>query len=407
VALERRIGILTGWRCWTVRPAEGLLRPIYKKGLVWKPGQALEATCPDEVHSVPAEGCKCGIWAVCHPMLLSEIHWKEHKDLTLVVGQVALWGNVLEFERGWRAQFAYPTHLYALTDDEWLAATLRERYAVPVAWGSEARPLEQILPPGLRTRRQSAASPEPLDVPSVPFALAGVAEMITGQEINRLEQLRADLKREQAQLEDEREAMILERQRHRIELQRRALELRQLRDAATQERRLLDLERTAGPPVRRDSANPVTLPPGRRELYARCRSLGIRHDDIAAEASCCRPYVSQFFAGRNSSSRLAAAIARLIEERVPGERGSRVRARLAELGWSQNELARRIERDPGLVGRVLRGEVASRPIWQQIEQALSLDGLAPANRPTIPGGGWETRRARRRQLEGLSNAPGT
>jgi len=69
------------------------------------------------------------------------------------------------------------------------------------------------------------------------------------------------------------------------------------------------------------------MPPGRRELYARCRSLGIRRDDIAAEASCSRPHVTHFFAGRNSSSRLAAAIARLIEERVPSERGARVRAR--------------------------------------------------------------------------------
>lgn len=145
---------LVGWRCWYVLPGEGLLRPIFKRGLVWKPRQAHEAVCPEEPHEVPADGCKCGIWAVCHPMLLQEVAWtfappRDTPKLpgVVVVGQVALWGKIVEHERGWRASAAYPRHLYALTDDPMIAETLRERYGIPVEWGEEANRLRRLLPP--------------------------------------------------------------------------------------------------------------------------------------------------------------------------------------------------------------------------------------------------------------------
>jgi hypothetical protein len=39
--------------------------------------------------------------------------FKEHEDvLHRVLGRVALWGTVVECERGWRASRAYPAHLY-------------------------------------------------------------------------------------------------------------------------------------------------------------------------------------------------------------------------------------------------------------------------------------------------------
>lgn len=382
--LETRIGIISGWRCWIVKAGEALLRPIYKKGLIWKPRQALEAMCPDEEHVVPSEGCKCGLWAVCHPMLLSEVHWKEHRALTLVVGQVALWGHIIEHERGWRAQFAYPTHLYALTDDEWLAAALRERYAVPVAWGAEAQAIEKLLPPGLRTRRELASPAGPSEMPSVPFALAGVVEMVREQEATRLEQLREDLRREQCSLAEERKALDLERARRRVELERRGLELRQLRDAAKQERALFELERRAlGTPTLGPRRPSRFHPP--LVLQAQCRGLSIRQDDIAAAVGCTRSHVAHWFAGRNQSSRVLAAVERLIKERGPERRVALVRARLHELSWSQNELARRIKKSPGYVSRVLRGDLSSSVIWKRIEAALSLANLCPAGRRQLEG----------------------
>jgi hypothetical protein len=155
---------LVGWRCWYVLPHEGLLRPIYKRGLVWKPRQAHEAVCPEDPHEVPADGCKCGVWAVCHPMLLNEVSWVfappdgvSVLPGVVVVGQVALWGKIVEHERGWRGGAAYPRHLYALTDDPMVAETLRERYGVPVEWGEDANQLRRLLPPSLELAKADDA----------------------------------------------------------------------------------------------------------------------------------------------------------------------------------------------------------------------------------------------------------
>ena len=152
---------LVGWRCWHVLPHEGLLRPIYKRGLVWKPRQAHEAICPEDPHEVPGDGCKCGIWAVCHPMLLQEVAWTFAPPEgipalpgVVIVGQVSLWGRIVEHERGWRASAAYPRHLYALTDDPMVAETLRERYGVPVEWGQAADRLRRLLPPPERDEEE-------------------------------------------------------------------------------------------------------------------------------------------------------------------------------------------------------------------------------------------------------------
>src|SRR3990167_9298256 len=87
-------------------------------------------------------------------MLLQEVAWAFAPPQgipklpgVVVVGQVALWGKIIEHERGWRAGAAYPRHLYALTDDPMVAETLRERYGVPVEWGEEANRLRRLLPP--------------------------------------------------------------------------------------------------------------------------------------------------------------------------------------------------------------------------------------------------------------------
>ena len=47
-----------------------------------------------------------------------------------------------------------------------------------------------------------------------------------------------------------------------------------------------------------------------------------------------------------------------------------VQARCAVLGWSQNELARRIKKDSGLVSKVLSGHVTSSVVWRRIAKTL-------------------------------------
>ena len=41
-----------------------------------------------------------------------------------VVGEVSLWGTVIEFERGYRASFAYPYSFYLLKHDQYLNTKL-------------------------------------------------------------------------------------------------------------------------------------------------------------------------------------------------------------------------------------------------------------------------------------------
>ncbi len=159
---------IIGWRCWFVMPDEGLLRPIYMRGMPWKPRQTLEAICPEKMHAVPADNCRCGVWVVCAPLMLREPEWVTAPPPgiqpipgVLVVGQVAIWGDIIEHERGWRGQFAYPTHLYLFADDELLASRLRAQYAVPVAWGAQADELRKLLPHTRATPTLSAATMAP------------------------------------------------------------------------------------------------------------------------------------------------------------------------------------------------------------------------------------------------------
>ena len=73
-------------------------------------------------------------------------HWKTDppKDIEklpgiLVVGQVSMWGCILEHDRGWRSSHAYPKHLYVFTENPVVAATIRDTYLVPVEYGEKAR----------------------------------------------------------------------------------------------------------------------------------------------------------------------------------------------------------------------------------------------------------------------------
>ena len=118
---------IVGWRIW--RFAEGeetSLHSLSRRG-AWLPRRAAAALCfalpPTDVetrsHRAPAYDCSCGIWA-----------WREEGDarrylqslirlplihsapvMNPILGPVALWGNIVEHERGYRAAFAYPIRL--------------------------------------------------------------------------------------------------------------------------------------------------------------------------------------------------------------------------------------------------------------------------------------------------------
>jgi hypothetical protein len=81
-------------------------------GDTWHPGKAVAASCR-HAHAAPAPGCTCGIYAVQTPAAaLRYLVGRDDADVVhRVLGEVALWGVVVECEHGWRAQHAYPLRL--------------------------------------------------------------------------------------------------------------------------------------------------------------------------------------------------------------------------------------------------------------------------------------------------------
>lgn len=118
-----------GWRLWNV--AAGIdslhLRSIVFD-VAWPRGRPLVAACferrrrpltpwrrDDPRHAVPAALCRCGIYAVSDPYQLAPYldgRSRLGRGLHRAIGRVALWGTVVEADRGWRASHAYPRRLY-------------------------------------------------------------------------------------------------------------------------------------------------------------------------------------------------------------------------------------------------------------------------------------------------------
>ncbi len=119
-----------GWRTWRVgRRAQRrteLIAPL--AGTPWPAGRPLVASCGSRTHSPPGDTCRCGLYAVADPTVLE---WgpSDHE----VLGVVALWGQVVEGTRGWRASRGYPRFLVTgpgIPGEQ--RAALARRYGVPV-----------------------------------------------------------------------------------------------------------------------------------------------------------------------------------------------------------------------------------------------------------------------------------
>jgi hypothetical protein len=118
---------VVGWRAWLIRAAAKIehrqVTALWQQGIVWPSGQRLQAICTTGPrlagHDDPAP-CRhhtCGIYA-----------WKQPDDVyvstrSTIIGEVNLWGRIIECRRGYRAQYAYPRRLYAAGEYvEWLAS---------------------------------------------------------------------------------------------------------------------------------------------------------------------------------------------------------------------------------------------------------------------------------------------
>jgi hypothetical protein len=109
---------------WTLVETEAGLRlgsVIHDQ--VWEPARTAPAICrrhddlfaaPVEPHPTPSDVCGCGFHAVRDPVdAWSYLRGRDEANVVgRILGEVALWGRVVETERGWRAASAYPVRLY-------------------------------------------------------------------------------------------------------------------------------------------------------------------------------------------------------------------------------------------------------------------------------------------------------
>lgn len=149
-----------GWRLWLVVADGGyfwLESLLYESR--WSPRRALDARCVPHrrcflcnqaevqaaaTHHAPDPECNCGIYAAADPATLAsylDSGYPGRVTVDRVLGQVRLWGTVIECERGWRGEHAYPERLWVLRrpySDQpaeqpfRIAAGLRD-YGVPIS----------------------------------------------------------------------------------------------------------------------------------------------------------------------------------------------------------------------------------------------------------------------------------
>lgn len=119
-----RTGEIIAYRCWELR--DGLLRSMYAD-FTWFPGVIERAHKVDE-H-----------WGTGLHAFKTLERGREEYRLADVWGEVALWGDVIEHEHGYRAEFAVVRRIISVFPDVPLInlrrRILQKRYALPPSEG--------------------------------------------------------------------------------------------------------------------------------------------------------------------------------------------------------------------------------------------------------------------------------
>jgi hypothetical protein len=124
-----------GWRTWLiVQGHDGVRLASVSFPALWPSRRRLAAECgrgfhtgngpplPVE-HAAPSLDCSCGIYATSdldRATQIADCATARFRDclgrpvLGAALGEVSLWGTVVECSHGWRAGFAYPSRVYVL-----------------------------------------------------------------------------------------------------------------------------------------------------------------------------------------------------------------------------------------------------------------------------------------------------
>ncbi len=168
-------GVIEAWRVWrVVAGKDGYTLGSVIKPTLWPPREPLVAEClcsspvvtwfrrKRSPHEIPDERCECGIYAASLPTVGQYLRDPPaNLAVARVLGQVSLWGRVVECERGYRASHAYPLRLFVPVDSSvhrrhrWRALVHGlDAYGVPV----EALPARCAEAARVLEREQLASS---------------------------------------------------------------------------------------------------------------------------------------------------------------------------------------------------------------------------------------------------------
>lgn len=138
---------MVGWRGWHV-VADGPSHRLVSWWLntEWLPRERTESVC-DEHGPLPDRDHDCGIHAFMHrdealayigqkvPFVGYPFVRQVEGRVCVAIGRVSLWGRVVEHERGYRGQYAYPYDIFLIDGTHEIARSLASRYAVDVVNG--------------------------------------------------------------------------------------------------------------------------------------------------------------------------------------------------------------------------------------------------------------------------------
>jgi hypothetical protein len=129
---------IVGWRMWVIVEGPGgyRLESVFNTTL-WTPRRELAASCVADdrrrwrfwrrestPHEAPNFSCSCGIYALKNANAAAKFaattELRGRPVVGRALGAVSLWGRVLECDRGWRAEFAYPIRIYLPAEEDLL-----------------------------------------------------------------------------------------------------------------------------------------------------------------------------------------------------------------------------------------------------------------------------------------------
>jgi hypothetical protein len=99
---------VVGWRAWSVVEHRGTYRlASLTRRAEWPPGEPFTAACDRHTEAVPSQRCTCGVYATTQPGDVARLG----RIAGAAVGEVSLWGSVVQHARGVRGGRAYPARL--------------------------------------------------------------------------------------------------------------------------------------------------------------------------------------------------------------------------------------------------------------------------------------------------------